>query len=84
MTLSRSRTAQLTGLMPGMTMHAITNGMNASSAATLWTKCYASAAHRVTMPQAAITTQAIGVRESYDAALRTFHETVRHTEIEEN
>jgi hypothetical protein len=36
------------------------------------------------MPQAAITTQAIGVRESYDAALRTFHETVRHNEIEEN
>jgi len=82
MTLSRSRTAQLTGLMPGMTMHAITNGMNASKAATLWTKCYASAAHRMIMPETAIPTQTTAVRESYDAALRTFHGTIRHNEIE--
>jgi hypothetical protein len=84
MALSRSRTAQLTGLMPGMAMHAITNGMNASSAATLWTKCHAPAAQRVLMPDAALATQATAVRESYDAALQTFHGAIRHKESEQN
>lgn len=79
MALSRSRTAQLTDLMPGMTMHAITNGMNASSAATLSTKCYASAAPGVRMPDAAITTHANAVWESYDATLQTFHCTIGHS-----
>ena len=67
-----------------MTMHAITNGMNASSATTLWTKCYTSAAQRVLMPDAAITTHATAVWESYDAALQTFHGTIGHNESEQN
>ena len=56
-----------------MTMHAIANAVNASSAATLRAKCHASAAHAVGMAVAAFPTHANAVRKSYYAALLTCH-----------
>lgn len=74
--------------MTAMAMHAITNGVDAGRKATLVTKCNALTTHIVTMPEAAVTTNARTVRKRKNAALwaaltAIFHGRSTHVECDE-